>query len=919
MTYVLGFLLGTIGTVGLLVSIEGRAAPAGALVKTFGNEGSVTLNTGFIVDPPGVQSGVSVKKALALGDRSLLLAGPGVLLKLAPDGALDGRFGNGGVATHGFLDVGGLTVDSHGAIFIAGTETGGKFWSVRKFNPGGGVDEGFVGRLPPLRELRTDLAANATAVVVQPDGAVVALGTAFNQFSQARIVATRWQADGTLDPDFGTRNGTVISGSDFGWSIAGGMVLQPDGKLIISGQQGGCDFGCAWDATVLRLTRQGRPDRSFGTDGWAQSVMPGAGGVSVALQTDGRIVVAAGSFNGVSQTKIARLTTAGDLDSGFGSRGISTIDCDRACTPVGIALQPDGKLVLGATRLNETSLQRANFVAVRLSEDGTVDGSFGRGGFATADFGLGQDQAAALALDPTGAAVVAGAASNAVDNRNPFGVLRFLADGSLDPSFGNRGKLAHVIVPSVEFILRGIALPRGGALIVGAQKTALDGYGEKLTSRLLAVRLTARGALQDRFGTHGVWTYSFGDSGLQALTAAAVEPKSGKLVLGGLYVKQGPNGDLEGGAAVLLRLLPGGRFDTTFAEGGKLLFGFNGVGTSGARVIDLHVNADGSALALTTDFYGGDASVWRIDADGQIDTSFGDGGHIESDVLSCIYFGLGGNAVAGLALQFDTMATMTAPVCRLAVQPDGKLLVAGYVGMDETRPAVQRLRPNGKVDRRFGVEGLAEVAFGPIQPGTDIGAAPITALRLLPDRRVLLAGSVSSPFGAGLDLAFARLRPNGKPDRSFSRDGKAVFNLGTTEHQYLKDVVVTDDGSIVFVGAATKNAFDPRQSDLKPLVGRLTPDGRLHRTFRRGAFRWNYGSQAETSEFSFAGLTPSGTLITAGSNYYSDASIGDRTLDGIAAEWSLGVPAATEGGAVQRPLPAAPINAPFLPVTSEAP
>ena len=918
MTRVFGFLMGTIVTMGLLATSEGRAAPAGALVRTFGNEGSVTLNTGFLVDPPGVQSGVSVKKALALGDRSLLLAGPGVLLKLAPDGTLDGRFGNEGVATHGFLDVGGLTVDSHGSIFIAGTETGGMVWSVRKFTPQGGVDESFVGRLPPLRELRTDLAANATAVVVQPDDKVVAVGTGFNQFTQPRLVVTRWQADGQLDPDFGTQNGTVVPDSDVDGLISGGMVLQPDGKLIISGQQGGCDFGCAWDATVLRLTSNGRPDRSFGTGGWAQFVFADAATVSVALQNDGQVVIAARNFSNFrpAKMKIARLTPGGDLDRSFGIRGVSTIDCDSACAPVGIAHQADGKLVVGATRPGVTSLQKSNFVALRLNDNGTLDRSYGRAGFATADFGLGPDEATAFALDSTGAAVVAGQAVDWVRDQIYLGALRFRPDGGLDPSFGDRGKFARVVMPATDMIFRGIALPRGGVLLVGAQKT---GRSNTDTSRLLAVRLTARGGLQDRFGTRGVWTYSFGDSRVQSLTAAVVEPRRGKLILGGLYDQQGQDGtSAQGVAAVLLRILPDGRFDTTFAEGGKLLFGSDGrpgLG-GGSRVSDLHLNSDGSLIVLTA---GGGVDIWHITADGQVDMSFGNQGRVRLEAPSLLCFG---NRDSHPSYLFDVEQQRPPPgatACRLAVQADGKILVAGYIDGDMFRPAIVRLLPDGKIDSRFGSDGIQEVTFVP-PSGTGAGAAEIAALRVLPDRKILLAGSVVSPFGAGWDLAFARFRPNGKPDRSFSRDGKAVFNFGTTENQYPRDIAVQADGAILFAGASTKGrtASDPPGSakGLKPLIGRLTVDGRLDRNFRRGKVRWDDGSTDAISEFSFTALTPNGTLITGGSKLFFDESVLVSTADAFAAAWSLAPPAADGAPPTPFALPVLPSSAPQPDVTS---
>src|SRR5207302_7755525 len=104
--------------------------------------------------------------------------------------------------------------------------------------------------------------------------------------------------------------------------------------------------------------------------------------------------------------------------------------------------QPDGKLVV-AGYVDLTGPY--NFALARYRPDGALDTGFGSGGKVITGFGGASAAASGIALQPDGKLVVAGNAGIGPDGRYRYAVVRYSSDGGLDPNFGNGGTVTTVV------------------------------------------------------------------------------------------------------------------------------------------------------------------------------------------------------------------------------------------------------------------------------------------------------------------------------------------------------------------------------------------------------------------------------------------------------------------------------------------
>jgi uncharacterized delta-60 repeat protein len=221
---------------------------------------------------------------------------------------------------------------------------------------------------------------------------------------------------GHLDPAFG-QNGIVTT--DFGdqqqsgnAASANAAVLQSDGKIVVAGgipSQTGFPV-----AAVARYNSNGSLDTGFGNSGIVSTAsLEDTPFTSVALQSDGKIVAVAGGFD----ASVVRYTSAGVLDSSFGTGGIVSLNFNDGPLASGVVIQSDGNILV------------ANGKLIQLLPGGALDTSFGSGGAArTAAFG-----ATALAVLPSGKILVTstGLASGFLS--------QYDSNGSLDTTFGIGG------------------------------------------------------------------------------------------------------------------------------------------------------------------------------------------------------------------------------------------------------------------------------------------------------------------------------------------------------------------------------------------------------------------------------------------------------------------------------------------------
>ena len=203
----------------------------------------------------------------------------------------------------------------------------------------------------------------------------------------------------------------------------------------------------------------------------------GGGELDLAIDVNGKLVVTV-------ENTLLRLNADGSPDTSFGSDGSVTTDFNVTA----LELDHDNKIVVaGEGRRGE-----GNFFAARYNTDGSLDTSFGEDGVATTDFG-GDDDAYALVIDETGRLVVGGYTTNNVD----LALARYNADGSLDTSFGEGGKVTTNVSP--YGVIHALTFDEDDNLLAAGYYNGDFGL----------VRYKPDGSLDTSFGTKGVITGIF--------------------------------------------------------------------------------------------------------------------------------------------------------------------------------------------------------------------------------------------------------------------------------------------------------------------------------------------------------------------------------------------------------------------------
>jgi uncharacterized delta-60 repeat protein len=305
----------------------------------------------------------------------------------------------------------------------------------------------------------TFLTDYATAMAIQSDGRIVLAGQSTAGLSATNATTAfalaRFNADGSIDQSFGT-NGTVrtkIAGGD-NYDAASAVIIQPDGKIVAAGTSGTWSFySQSWSHmqfAIARYNSDGTLDATFGPNGGTVRT-PVSGGTgqsdyvySAARQDDGKIVLA-GTSDGFA---VARFDTSGNLDAGFGpSGGTLRIITDSMTFAEGrsVMIQPDHKIVIAGTVQTKTSV--GEFGAVRLNPDATLDSTFGVSGVADLHASRSTsyyDAGYCALMQPDGKIVVAGQAGDSLQHGS-FGLARFTAGGSPDSTFGINGSIVNHI------------------------------------------------------------------------------------------------------------------------------------------------------------------------------------------------------------------------------------------------------------------------------------------------------------------------------------------------------------------------------------------------------------------------------------------------------------------------------------------
>ena len=382
---------------------------------------------------------------------------------------------------------------------------------------------------------------------------------------------------GALDPSFGSGGlvTTAVANRD---TVLQAVALQSDGKIVAAGwlRQNDAGWPEPMNFVVARYNSDGTLDPTFGSGGLAVvTVGSSSAANAVAIQPDGKIVVA-GFTADTWSFALARLNSDGTLDSTFGAGGKVITAASGLNTQIyDLAIQPDGKIV--AAGGNRDAGAARNFLVARYLANGTLDATFGSSGLAYTYFfgwgGIGQG----VVVQPDGKIVEIGEAASATYPFNSLGVVRFDSDGTLDSTFGSGGKVATGFEGGAAGT--DIALQPDGKLVgVGWARTNYGQAGFGLA------RFNTDGTLDSSFGTGGtVWT-NFG----QWARSVALRD-DGKIVAAGYALP--PN---YVSTFALAQYNSDGSLDTSFGTGGTVTTPF----TQGSAMVNgLAIQSDGKIVA----------------------------------------------------------------------------------------------------------------------------------------------------------------------------------------------------------------------------------------------------------------------------------------------------------------------------------
>ena len=337
---------------------------------------------------------------------------PFALAKYLSNGSPDLSFGGGtGMVTtkfgHANAQATAVVIQqTTGKIVVAGFQSPSyNRFALARYNPDGTLDTTFShdGKLT----LDFGDNAEATAVSVLPNNDVVVAGFAAKPSTGLDYALVRYTDAGKLDPSFGT--GGIVTTDFFGSDDQiNGIAVQPNGKLVVAGftSNGTSQF------SVARYNYNGTLDQSFGISGvqfTAFETNPNDEAMAVRLGSGGRIIVAGQAEKNVLGAKrkiaVARYTSSGSLDTSFSTDGKTTTSIGSFVSAYGMGIEPAGGIVVAGTV--GTQSPHFDMAVVRYTPAGDLDSGFGMGGIVRTDLGA-DERAYGMRIQSNGRIVLAG-------------------------------------------------------------------------------------------------------------------------------------------------------------------------------------------------------------------------------------------------------------------------------------------------------------------------------------------------------------------------------------------------------------------------------------------------------------------------------------------------------------------------------
>lgn len=723
----------------------------------------------------------------------------------------------------------GLSVDGLGRTWIAGNFSrldGRVCGGIARLLPDGNVDPAFV--------LGVGVeGGNINSLALQPDGKAVIAGWFFHVNGVYRSTIARLNADGTVDEGF-----NAGSGADQHIYSA---VVQANGKIVVAGDFS--SFNGQPRKGIARLNPDGTLEDSFHSGDPAQ-----VRGFALALQPDGTIILG-GHFttiNGVPRNDVARFNPDGTLDLAFTPAGAIS------GTVFGVAVQPDGKIVVGGNF--EAAGGSPRRALTRFLPDGALDPSFNPGVGPNAYYVrtiLLQNHDRILATGPF----------TTFNNVPRNGLVRLLRDGSVDPTFdsgtGPQGGEIYAL-----------GLQGDGRIVAGGGFTNFDARPRAGIARLHNSADSAAGRLVIAPSRARIWENGGTNLALkvQRLDGSNGHVRVNYAVAAGTAKPgidyQPLSGTLEFAAGTAEFSIPVSLINNQVAQGDRMLNVWLGTPCGGATwgtnaAARLVIVEDDTALEFAS------TKIYCQESQGLQPVTVRRLGRLDSTV-TVSFFTTNGTALLGTdysvvpgALTFG--AGISNQTFSIEILEDGVSEPDLTVGLELTNPGGGAL---------LTTNSSAELTiFDNDRPGTlDTGFnAP-------------LCGPYSSPFAKEIAVqrdgrpvvvlqetatvypaeALARFLPNGAVDPSFS----SPFGSQLSPYLTISSLVALPDDRLL-VGGVAPNEYGFEATNF---VLRLLRDGQIDPGFRSPVF----AGGGSFSQVNALVCLPSGQVVVSGSFYDID-------------------------------------------------
>ncbi|HEX6427753.1 MAG TPA: hypothetical protein VF008_08715 [Niastella sp.] len=827
----------------LLISFT-SIAQSGSIDPSFGINGKIVENFGFAY--------FRVSCGAVQNDGKIIIGGSAengtngfnnidfFLTRFNADGTIDNSFGNNGIVysdisnkNQDYLEK--LVILPNGKILAIGNST---FflndWVLRKslalFTANGQLDAGFNGTGTIYSH--TLLPGVIIDAVAQADGKILIAASNTTSGSLAKHMKFYWlNQDGTVDNKklelqrFATANDYTVNS----------VGVLPDGKILTAGFEYNKAF-------LARHKANGNLDSTFGTDGRITQGPNYLGGAYLTLNADSTrfytLLGAHGSLYSYGPVWIQKMLLDGTPDASFGNNGVVALPADSSrmvyLETLKYMIQPNDRIVMGGVTTNGLGINQ--FSALRLLPNGSVDNSFGSDGIIPGAAGGTRHETALVLTQLNGKSIIAG--YELQDGKYKVALTRVNGDGSADNSF-NQGGIASVSVGSGTLHTdcgQDIkVLPDGNML---ASFFSMNG----IFGSVGLVKYKADGSRDQSFGTNGlvycdISTHPYPDF------ASFYSPSGGNAPIGtdaqgNIYIL-GPsyNTAKRKHGLTVLKFTPTGKRDSSFADYGRKNFYLPDLESN--VPIGMAIQADGKPVIAVVTSYSTSApdtnyiTLLRLNTDGSPDLLFGVNGQVREN-------------------QFTEELDSRNQTSRLIIQPDGKILLCGEAKIPAyVRFAIRRYNANGSVDQQFNngvmvvtdvipnkvniataialqpdgkilvagtsnpgsavmvrytAEGFKDPTFGEEGIKKDIlGVGNVSNILVQPDGKILIAGDVFDE-DAATDQSFiklARLRADGYADSAFGNNGTTSIVTSGVMQDITGAMAMTQDGRILVCGATT--------------------------------------------------------------------------------------------------------------------